>query len=191
MENTNKPKPKYHYIFKWIAIGMAIVGIIGIIVLVIGVNTPYDPTHNKDGIGLVRAGAGLSIGAICGLVVEFIVWIIFINNTPVAKAERAEAERIAAERLQREIELRAEQIENLKANIDKTYIISTQERTVDAKYMSIGGYGQLNKIVQNTTTFLIVLKDGTKQTDEVPDGSDMYNIYLQHIDTSNLNGGKV
>lgn len=189
MENSQQSKPKYHYIFKWIAIGIAIVGVIGIILLIIGIKSPYDPVNNT-GAKLVNAGGGLSIGAICGLLVEFVVWIIFISNNPAAKTEREEAARIANEQLQREIELRVEQLETLKATIDKTYIISTQERTVDAKYMAIGGYGQLNRTVQNTTTFLIVLKDGTKQTDEVPDGSDMYNIYLQHIDTSNLNGGK-
>lgn len=119
-----------------------------------------------------------------------ISYAIYAYNTLDAKNKRAEEKKKYEEALQQRIELATQQQKNYESNIDKTYIISIQERTVDAKYLAIGGYGQLNKTVQNTTTFLIVLKDGTKKTDEVPDRSYMYNVYLQHLDTSNLNGGK-
>lgn len=144
------------------------------IVLLVGV---FTKTFLVEIIGIL--GALLSIGC-----------VLYRAFSPKLRKEKNEQKRIIQE--QNEAERRKE--EEKLANIRKTIILShatltDKDNAVARGIVGMALIGTAGAVIgtstakeRQTTTFLIVYNDNTRETREVENGSELYNIYIQYLE---------
>ena len=172
--------PNFVYIFRVLYIIFGIICFVGIICISL-----IDKWYILLGIGFG------------GLFFTALIQGIFLNYTQTGKEylrrkkeKEEKQERIIQER--NEAERRKE--EEKLANIRKTVILSHATLTDKDNAMKRGIVGMAlvgtaGAVIgtstakeRQTTTFLIVYNDNTRETREVENGSELYNIYVQHLD---------
>lgn len=127
---------------------------------------------------------------LAGAIMSIILFILYYKFSPKLKKERDEQKRMKQE--QDETARRKE--EEKLANIRKTVILSHATLTDKDNAMTRGIVGMAligtpGAIIgtstakeRQTTTFLIVYNDNTRETREVENGSELYNIYVQYLE---------
>ena len=152
------------------------------------------------GIALIDQ-SNLAFFSLCigggGLILTGIALCVYIYFSPANKEKRLERKRIKLE--QERIE--NERIENEKrkeleklSNIRKTVILShatliDKDNAMTRGIVGMALIGTPGAILgtstakeRQTTTFLIVYNDNTRETREVENGSELYNIYIQYLE---------
>lgn len=127
---------------------------------------------------------------ISGAIFSTIGCVLYRAFSPKLRREREEQERIIRER--NEAARRKE--EEKLANIRKTLILSHATLTDKDNAMTRGIVGMAlvgtaGAVIgtstakeRQTTTFLVVYNDASRETREVENGSELYNIYVQYLE---------
>lgn len=141
-------------------------------------------------VGASTETPSVVIIGILGALLSTIGCVLYRAFSPKLRKEREEQERIIRER--NEAERRKE--EEKLANIRKTVILSHATLTDKDNAMTRGIVGMAlvgtaGAVIgtstakeRQTTTFLVVYNDESRETREVENGSELYNIYVQYLE---------
>ncbi|MCI8488109.1 MAG: hypothetical protein HFE36_05325 [Clostridia bacterium] len=146
--------------------------------------------EHKTAIRLLNTGLTfVYIGGI-GLILTLIAFGLYSTFSPTLIAER-EKNKKQLEEHQKEVQ----QLENWKLNnIKKTMIVHTSSKKDTGSTIArgvagawIGGnagaiVGASTGKTNNFTTFLIVYSDDSRETREIQNGSELYNIYIKYLE---------